>query len=85
MPRTTAAPAGLRPWPRAASVRRWTWPIQPRSSPTGYTPVASTTAPILFVERYQSRNSKVPEVGFRAVLAENATPQMRFERVAVRS
>jgi hypothetical protein len=51
MPRTTAASVGLRPWPSAASVRRWMRPIQPRSSPTGYTPVASTNALILFVDR----------------------------------
>jgi site-specific DNA recombinase len=83
MPRTTAASVGLRPWPSAASVRRWTRPIQPRSSPTGYTPVASTTALILFVERYESQTTKPLEVAFSAVLAENGARKVRLERVTI--
>jgi hypothetical protein len=66
-------------------VRRCTTPIQPRLSSTVQTPVASTTALILFVERYGSQNTKSPELVFSALLAENGVQEVRFERFASRS
>ena len=80
MPRTTAASRGLRPYPSATSVRRCTWPIQPRSSPTGLTLVASTSALILFVARYQSQKTKSSELAFRASLDSDGARNVRFER-----
>ena len=81
MPRTTAASRGLRPKESATSVRRCTWPIQPRSSPTGLTLVASMSALILLVERYESQATKSPELTFSAVVGNDGVRNVRFERV----
>ncbi len=67
--------------PRAASVRRCSRPIQPRPSSTGHTPVASTTAETRLVERYQSRNTKAPELTFRALLISDGARDVSFRRV----
>src|SRR5215208_7363940 len=81
IPRTTAASRGLRPYPSARSVRRCTWPIQPRSSPTGLTLVASTSALILLVARYQFQSTKSPELIFSALVDDDGAHNVRFERV----
>ena len=76
IPRTTAASRGLSPYPSATSVRRGTRPIQPRSSFTGQMPVASTTAEIRLVDRYESRvtkHSTAPLLGFHAHLGGSET------------
>src|ERR687889_2162267 len=78
IPRTTAASRGLRPYPRATSVRRCTWPIQPRFSPTGLTLVASTSALIFLVARYESQNTKSIELIFRALLGDDGARDVRF-------
>src|ERR687890_1424195 len=80
IPRTTAASRGLRPYPSATSVRRCTWPIQPRCSPTGLTLLASTSALILFVARYESQTTKSPELIFSALVGDDGAHNVRFYR-----
>jgi hypothetical protein len=63
-------------------VRRWTRPIQPSSSSTGHTLVASTTAETFLVARYESQTTKPSQLVFRALLGGDR--KVRFERFASR-
>ncbi len=51
------------------------------SSSTGHTPLAQSALVMPNVSRYQSQNTKPPELRFRALLSDG-TPEVRFERVA---
>jgi hypothetical protein len=62
-------------------VRRCIRPIQPRPSPTGLTLVASTRALMRFVARYEFQTTKPPELIFSALVDNNGTRNVRFERV----
>ena len=52
-----------------------------RSCPTGFTLVASTSALIFFVARYESQTTKSLELHFCALLSEDGVRDVRFERV----
>ena len=61
-------------------MRRCIRPIQPRPSPTGLTLVASTRPLILLVARYQFQTTKPPELIFSALVGDDGTHNVRFER-----
>lgn len=61
-------------------MRRCTRPIQPKLSSTAQTPVASTTAEMRLVDRYESRNTKARELRFRALLTEDGSERLELAR-----
>jgi hypothetical protein len=65
-------------------VRRWTCPIQPGSSSSGQTPLASTTAEMRLVARYQSHNTRPPELVFRALLGNGDSRELHLVRALSR-